>query len=245
MRRSWIALAATAVTLAILKLGVCDCGWPRAQVLLSNPWMAADARRWLCHALTISGLTMAGTIATAIIILVQAGLLRRQNEQAAKIAKEQDERISEIASRQNQLHALIELQKEWNSERMLRLRSAWAANEDDIERLEPVLEFLEDFARFRSDKMLTDEAIWDTTVGWHAALYYFYNRNKVEKLRAKWKDDTFFGNLAGLWQAYVQEEVKRRKITNDDLEENLLETKPNFMKAERQLLWEQTPQKSS
>jgi hypothetical protein len=104
---------------------------------------------------------------------------------------------------------------------------------------------LEDFARFRNDKMLTDEAIWDTTVGWHAAVYYFYNRDNVERLRAKWKDVSFFGNLTALWQAYVQEEVERRKITKDDLEGKLLETKSDFMKAERQLLWEQTPQKSS
>lgn len=176
-----------------LKLGICDCGWSHAQAWPSL-WVVTDIRAWVCHVLTISGLTMAGTIATAIIILVQARLLRQQNQQAADIAKEQDERASEIASRQNQLHALIELEKEWNSERILKLRSAWAANEGDIERLEPVLEFLEDFARFRSDKLLTDEAVWDTTLGWHAALYYFYNRENanIEKLRVKWEDDTFF-----------------------------------------------------
>jgi hypothetical protein len=77
------------------------------------------------------------------------------------------------------------------------------------------------------------------------AVYYFYNRDNVERLRAKWKDVSFFGNLTALWQAYVQEEVERRKITKDDLEGKLLETKSDFMKAERQLLWEQTPQKSS
>jgi len=75
--------------------------------------------------------------ATAFIILVQANLLRQQNQQAVEIAKKDNKRASKIASRQNQLHALIELQKEWDSERMLKLRSAWAAKESDIERLEP------------------------------------------------------------------------------------------------------------
>jgi len=230
MRRRWIVLAIVAVVSAILKLGVCDCGWPHAQALPSSLWMVVDMWGWLCHGLTISGLAMAGTIATAIIILVQADLLRQQNQQAA-----------EIASRQNQLHALVELQKEWNSERMLKLRSAWAANEGDIERLEPILEFLEDFARFRSDKFLTDEAVWDTTLGWHAALYYFYNRKNanIKNLRTKWKDDTFFEKLTDLWTAYVQEEKKRGRIREEsDLEEVLLQTKKDFMKAERELLWE-------
>jgi hypothetical protein len=237
MRRWWIALAVAAVVLAIaLKLGVCDCGWSHAQAWPSL-WLVTDVGGWLCHVLTISGLTMAGTIATAIIILVQARFLLLQNQQTAAIAKEQDERASEIASRQNQLHAPIELEKEWNSERMLRLRSAWAANEGDIERLEPVLEFLEDFARFRSDKMLTDEAVWDTIVGWHAALYYFYNRDNIQRLREKWEDDFLFKNLAELWQAYLKEEIERRKITPEELEKKLLKTKPHFMKAERELLW--------
>lgn len=242
MRRCWIvAGTALAVMLVIaFKLGICECGWPRAQVLPSSMWLVAQLRRWLCDTLTISGLTMAGTIATAIIILVQASLLLKQNQQAANIAKEQDERASEIASRQNQLHALIELEKEWNSERILKLRSAWAADEDDIERLEPVLEFLEDFARFRSDKLLTDEAVWDTTLGWHAALYYFYNRENgnIEKLRVKWEDDSFFRNLEKLWPAYVQEEIKERKLKGpQDLEQALLRIKKDFMKAEKELLW--------
>ena len=68
---------------------------------------------------------------------MQANLLRQQNQQAVEIAKKDNKRASKIASRQNQLHALIELQKEWDSERMLKLRSAWAAKESDIERLEP------------------------------------------------------------------------------------------------------------
>ena len=128
---------------------------------------------------------------------------------------------------------------------MLKLRSAWADNEGDIERLEPVLEFLEDFARFRSDKMLTDEVVWDTIVGWHAALYYFYNRDNIQRLRAKWEDDFFFRNLVELWEAYMKEEIERRKITPEELERKLLKTKPDFMRAERELLWEKVPPKSS
>jgi hypothetical protein len=108
-----------------------------------------------------------------------------------------------------------------------------------------VLEFLEDFARFRSDKMLTDEAVWDTVVGWHAALYYFYNRDNIQRLRAKWEDDFFFRNLAELWQAYMKQEVEQRRITPHELERKLLKSKPAFMKAERELLWEQVPPKSS
>jgi type II secretory pathway pseudopilin PulG len=216
--------------------------------------MVADARRWLCHALTISGLTMVGALATAGIIWWQAGLLRAQNEeikeqnrQAASIASQQARQASCIAERQNQLHALIELQREWNSDRMIGLRVVWAEDESDVGRLEPILEFLEDFARFRRDKMLTDEAIWDTNVGWHAALYYFYNRENgnIGKLRIKWKDHTFFRNLEQLWTAYLQEEIKQGRFERpQDLEEALLQTQEHFTKAERELLWEPRPPKS-
>jgi len=61
MRRWWIVLVAAAVMLG-LKLGMSNCGWPRAQALLSSLWMLTELERILCHALTISGLTMLGTI---------------------------------------------------------------------------------------------------------------------------------------------------------------------------------------
>lgn len=217
MRRWLLILAVIGAVLVVpFKMG-CDCGWPHAQVWPSL-WVATELRRWLCRIFTISGLIVVGAFLTAIIIWWQAGLLRAQN----------------------QLHALIELQREWNSERMTKLRVVWAQDESDIERLEPILEFLEDFARFRSDKLLTDEAVWDTTLGWHAALYYFYNQknDNIGKLRTKWKDGTFFRNLEKLWPAYVQEEIKQRKLKSPlDLEEALLGIKKDFMTAERELLW--------
>jgi len=87
---------------------------------------------------------------------------------------------------------------------------------------------------------LTDEAVWDTTLGWHTAVYYFYSQENgnIQKLRAKWKDETFFGNLTHLWAAYVQEEKERGRVKEEhDLEEDLLA----IMKAERDLLWEPQP----
>jgi hypothetical protein len=68
--------------------------------------------------------TAAGTIATGLIIFWQARLLRIQN----------------------QVSALLSLYSVWDSDRLLSARARWAANENDVESAEEILEFLEEFA---------------------------------------------------------------------------------------------------
>src|SRR5216684_3688790 len=86
------------------------------------------------------------------------------------------------------------------------LRSSWAEDElrdrvtdddRDFDTLEPLLEFLEEFASLRRQKILDDELVWDSTIGWHAARYYFYNfdNNNVGWLRSNWMDGTLYQNL--------------------------------------------------
>jgi hypothetical protein len=94
-------------------------------------------------------------VATAVIIWRQASLLRQQN----------------------QLNALLSLQLEWESNRLRLQRSIWARSLDGETRnllaLEPVLEFLEEFAGYWLRGVLDNELIWDSTIGWHAARYRF------------------------------------------------------------------------
>ena len=156
--------------------------------------------------------TMGGTVATAIIILLQARLLRQQN----------------------QVNALILLQQEWESPRLHSLRSRWGSAENDLESLEPILEFLEEFAGFRKRKLLTDELVWDTTIGWHAARYYFYNRENgnIDKLRDDWKDRQIFQNLEReLWRGYLEKEGRLEEIVKQEF----LDTKQRFLEGEKGL----------
>jgi len=158
--------------------------------------------------------TMVATLATALIILRQATLLGQQN----------------------QVNALIELQREWESPRLRALRSRSAAEPADLKVLEPILEFLEEFAGFRKRNVLNNELIWDTTIGWHAAHYYFYNaeNGNIEALRSRWGDPSLFQNLEKiLWPSYVDNEIEERKTMDEaKIKQELTTTKPYFVEGE-------------
>ena len=85
---------------------------------------------------------MFGALATALIILIQARQLRLQI----------------------QLSALIDLQREWESPRMRDLRTRWAKDSKQMDALEPILEFLEEFAGLRRRRVMSNKLIWDSTL---------------------------------------------------------------------------------
>lgn len=160
----------------------------------------------------VSAVGMLAAVATALIILRQARLIREQN----------------------QVSALIQLQQQWESPRLHSLRSTWAWAETDIEALEPILEFLEEFAGFKKRNLLTDELIWDTTIGWHAARYYLYNKTNgnIEKIRNGWRDDQIFQNLEReLWPASLKSEGR----SEESVRQELLDTKQKFLEGEKSL----------
>lgn len=167
----------------------------------------------LVSALILAG-TMVATLATAIIILKQASLLGEQN----------------------QVNVLVELQRDWESLRMHSLRSRWGANTADLDALEPILEFLEEFAGFRKRGVLNDELVWDTTIGWHAVHYYFYNaeNGNIEKLRERWLDQSLFQNLEKeLWPSYVGDESEQRATSEQKIKEEFSLTSQLFIDAEK------------
>ena len=162
----------------------------------------------------IEALTMFGTLATALIILIQDHLLRVQS----------------------QVSALIELQRQWESRRMRNLRTRWAKDSKQMDGLEPILEFLEDFAGLRRRRVMSNKLIWDSTLGWHAARYYFYNMDKIKEIRHQWKDDeTIFQNLEKvLWPAYLKKEKLERRLDAKQIEQEMEKTKSLFIKAEEE-----------
>jgi hypothetical protein len=169
----------------------------------------------------LSIVAVVASIASALFIWIQARLLQAQN----------------------QLQALIQLGSTWNSETMRLQRSRWAEDElrtrlaDDsrnLDVLEPVLEFLEEFAGLLRSRVLDDKLVWDSTIGWHAARYYLYNQGNgnLARLRDKWQDATLYQNLSLLWQRYVEVEARERGIKEPELIMQIRETREKFLAAE-------------
>jgi hypothetical protein len=189
---------------------------------------------YLVLSIVVSVITSSATLATAFIILRQASLLREQN----------------------QLNALISLQREWESPRLRSHRSGWARSSNSpaaaimeydfktvadyarkLAALEPVLEFLEEFAGFWKRGVLDDGLVWDSTIGWHASRYYLYSADdgSIASLRERWGDTTLYQNLEMLWDSYVNEEIKNRPgLHKALLEKEIRDTKQSFIKAESQ-----------
>jgi hypothetical protein len=161
--------------------------------------------------MTVStALAALGSIGTGVIIFWQARLLRIQN----------------------QINALLQLNSVWDSDAMLALRSFWAREPEQPDRAEQVLEFLEEFAGLGRRRILRKKLIWDSTIGWHAARYYFYNKENgnFDRLKAKWLDETLYQNLDRLWRDYVSvENRERRKTGRKSLEEQIRQTRQKFI----------------
>ncbi len=142
----------------------------------------------------LSLLQAGAAIGTALIILVQARLLRIQN----------------------QVSALITLTNRWESTEMLRVRARWGASQG-LPQTEPILEFLVEFAALSERGVLDEGLIWDSVLGWYAAYYFaINNRNgNIAKLRLKWKDPTLYRELRALFRDYASREcgqtIKERR----------------------------------
>lgn len=160
-----------------------------------------------------AGSSAVGTLLTAGIIYWQARLLRVQN----------------------QVQALLQFNLAWDSREMYALRAKWAANPSNLEIVEPVLEFLEEFAGLGARGIFKKALIWDSTIGWHAARYYFYNLENgvLPRLRAKWLDETLYQNLDRLWRHYQTVEQRERREDGKSLEEQLRQTKGKFLEDEK------------
>jgi hypothetical protein len=170
----------------------------------------------------ISVLALVTSIAAAAFVWTQTRLLRSQN----------------------QMQALLELDSRWDSDRMQDLRHRWAEDElrsrlseedRDLVSLETLMEFLETFATLEEQRILDAELVWDSTIGWHAVRYYFYNNENgnIGRLRDKWLDSTLYQNLGFLWGRYIKVETKVRGIVEGELVKQIRDTKVKFLEAEQ------------
>lgn len=193
-RRPFFWFVAAVLILFVIKTLVCEHAVLLSKEAKSVPTvpMILPFLVSLCPLLTIPALTMIGTFATALIILRQADLLREQNR----------------------LSALIQLEQDWRSPRMRRLRTRCGLDQTDLESLESLLEFLEEFAGFHQQRVLNDQLVWDSTIGFHAAHYYVYSvsNRRLFQIREKWDDRTLFRQLRSFWSKYLREEIRNQRV---------------------------------
>jgi hypothetical protein len=139
-------------------------------------------------------ITVSGAIITASVILWQGQQLKKQLE----LQVEQGYQLK----KQLEMEVLIDLFKEWNSDKMRKIRSDYfieAITDKDLDKKEDVLEYLEKMASYYRRKMIDKELIWDT-IGWYVLRYYYYNRDAIEKIRKRWRNDkTLYQDLEDLY----------------------------------------------
>jgi hypothetical protein len=130
----------------------------------------------------------------------------------------------------------LDLDKEWNSEKMIEIRKAVhtpGSNDWDRSRLEGILEFFEKFALMY--KLSGDMSfIYQSTVGWYAAQYFLFARHhgQIKRLRELWQD-CVYQDLEHLYKLYLINEVGHNPKAQREWETKRLSIEDRFWEQER------------
>jgi len=103
-----------------------------------------------------------------------------------------------LLKQQIQFQTYLELEKEWNSNEMIKVREEIAKSKSDssqLYKLETILEFLEKFSLFKKRNAMDMDFILSSSIGWYAVRYYYYNRENIEILRKRYLDDELYVEL--------------------------------------------------
>lgn len=106
-------------------------------------------------------------------------------------------------------------------------------NDNTLDIVEDVIEFLEKIASYYQNCVLTRTLIWDT-FGFYIMRYYFYTRCAINSIRKKWSNDkTLYKDLDKLYIVLMEEEVRLRKKKNKkEIEDCFIEELEKFIKSE-------------
>ena len=145
----------------------------------------------------------------------------------------------DLLRKQTQLDAIIRLDQEWRSDRMVKDRMrAWKdeknANEESVD---DVLEFLGRVSSFANRGMIDPNLVWDT-FGWYLVRYYSYCENEIKVSREKWTnryDRTLYQELESMYKILVIKEAEPRGITPAEVERELADKRGLFIQTERNL----------
>ncbi|MGO9403124.1 MAG: hypothetical protein ACLPVW_06595 [Terriglobales bacterium] len=141
-----------------------------------------------------------------------------------------------LIKRQLAFSTYLDLDKEWNSDEMIKARQAVHApgtEEWDHSRLEGILEFFEKLASMF--KLSGDMPfIYQSTIGWYAAQYFLFAREhgQIKYLRDLWQDH-LYQDLEDLYTFYLVSEVGRSQEAQRAWELKRLTTEARFWEQER------------
>jgi len=142
-----------------------------------------------------------------------------------------------LIKRQLAFSTYLELDKEWSSDAMIKLRqSVHAPGTDkwDYSLLDGILEFFEKLASMFT---LSGEMpfVYQSTLGWYAAHYFLFacKHRQIEHLRTLWKED-LYTDLEDLYALYVKSEARRTGKSQEDWEKERLSTECKFWEQERE-----------
>ncbi len=71
-----------------------------------------------------------------------------------------------------------------------------------------------------------------SNIGWYAARYYFFNRENIEALRDKWKDEHLYEDLESFYEEYLTLEVGHSEEERRSYEKALESTRDQFIENE-------------
>jgi hypothetical protein len=141
-----------------------------------------------------------------------------------------------LIKRQLAFSTYLDLDKEWNSQEMIKSRRAVRApgsTEWNHSRLEGILEFFEKVA---SMFKLSGEMpfIYQSTLGWYAAQYFLFahEHGQIKYLRDLWQD-SLYQDLEDLYTFYLENEVGRSPKAQQDWKDKRLATEDKFWEQER------------
>jgi hypothetical protein len=141
-----------------------------------------------------------------------------------------------LVKRQLTFSTYLELDKEWNSDDMIKARQnvhVPKSDQWDHSRLEAVLEFFEKLASlFRISGEMP--FIYESTLGWYAAQYFLFARThgQVEYLRKLWQEN-LYTDLESFYNFYVRREAGRGAKAQQIWEGKRLSTEDKFWEQER------------
>lgn len=138
-----------------------------------------------------------------------------------------------LLKRQLELQTITDLYKEWN-EKLVEARKNYWKKEDDLDAIEEVLEYLEKIASYYRQGVLSRDLIWDT-FSWYILRYYFYSKDKISKIQKRWGNDkTLYTDLECLYRDLIEMEAHKRKISENEIENQFSVQKDKFKSSESQ-----------
>jgi hypothetical protein len=153
---------------------------------------------------------------------------------------------------QLQVQTLADYSKQWNSSEMIAkrriainiLKFKYVPQDVNIDPLEQVLELLEDFSTFANYKVIDQELVWKSSLGWYASRYFCYSdeNGSIKAIREKWglqdkPDKTYYEELESLCTQYLDNEVDSvMKDESDSKEEKRRKLKQAYHNAKNKFI---------